>query len=56
MFFVTFLLVFEFQVLQIELLLLGLIVCAQIVIFMWRGVVVDSDALPGLDVIDGVSG
>lgn len=56
MFFVTFLLVFEFQVLQIELFLLGLIVRPQVVILVGRGVVVYSDALPGLDVVDGVSG
>ena len=56
MLFVTFLLVFEFQVLQIEFFLLGLIMRPQVILLMGGGVVVYSEALPGLDVVNGVSG
>ena len=50
----SFLLVFEFQVLQIQLFLLRLIIRLQVVIFMRWGVVVYSDALPRLDIVNWV--
>ena len=50
-----FLLVFEFQILQIELLLLlGLVEGPHIVVLMWRRLVVLPDALPGLDIVSWI--
>ena len=50
-----FLLVFEFQILQIQLvLLLGLVEGPHIVVLMWRRLVVLPDTFPSLDIVSWI--